>query len=116
MIVLFVLALLQLKHWYVDFVDQSIDEVNAKGIYGNPLGVFHSLKQAFFTGVIFTPVNLDLAIGLFCVDFVLHYHIDWLKMNYGCRDINDPKFWNHLGLDQLAHQLCYLLYIWMIIP
>ena len=115
MTILFLLILLQLKHWYVDFVDQTPEEVYAKGIYGNPLGMFHSLKQAFFTGVIFIPVSLDLAVALFCIDYVLHYHIDWLKRNYGCQDINNPRFWNHLGLDQLAHQLCYISYVWVLL-
>ena len=90
-----------------------MDEVNAKGIYGNPLGVFHSLKQAFFTGVIFTPVSLDLAMALFCIDYILHYHIDWIKMNYSNQDISTPQFWAHLGLDQLAHQVCYIGYVYI---
>ena len=46
-------------------------------------------------------------------DFVTHYHIDWLKMNYGNRDITTPAFWNHLGLDQMIHQLTYILIAYM---
>jgi hypothetical protein len=42
------------------------------------------------------------------LDFLAHYHIDWTKMNYGNRDIRTPQFWNHLGLDQMAHQICYI--------
>jgi hypothetical protein len=107
------MVLLQLKHWYVDFVNQSMDEVRAKGEYGNPLGLWHSIKHAFFTFLIFLLVDLDLAVALFALDFILHYHIDWVKMNYGNQDINTPQFWNHLGLDQLAHQLCYILYVYL---
>ena len=106
------LILLQIKHWYVDFVNQSMDEVNHKGIYMDWRGVKHSVKQG-----IGTLICLLLVTGwdywLFCyilgaVDAILHYHIDWVKMNYGNRDIQNPKFWNHLGLDQMAHQLTYI--------
>ena len=109
------LILLQLKHWYIDFVNQTPEEVKAKGEYGNPLGAWHSLKHAMWTGIIFCWIDTTLAISVFCLDLVLHYHIDYVKMKYGCRDITDPKFWNQLGLDQMAHQLCYLLYTWMVI-
>ena len=109
------LALL-IKHWYIDFVNQTTIEVHGKGIYGNLHGLWHSAKQGIFTALIF--FNLDqpyygVLVGF--VDFALHYHIDWVKMNYGNQDLSDKRFWRDLGTDQLAHQLCYLLYTWMII-
>lgn len=110
--ILVLFVLLQLKHWYVDFVNQTPEEVQAKGVYGDPLGICHSLKHALFTFVIFSPVDLLLAVILFCLDFFEHYHIDWFKMNYGCRDVQDPKFWRDLGLDQMAHQICYAFYVY----
>jgi hypothetical protein len=42
------------------------------------------------------------------VDGLIHYHVDWIKMNYGENDMSNPQFWNHLGLDQLAHSLAYV--------
>ena len=30
-------------------------------------------------------------------------------MNYGNRDIRTRQFWNHLGLDQMAHQIVYII-------
>lgn len=110
---LIILMLLQVKHWYIDFVNQSMEEVNGKGIYGNWQGVKHSAKQGLGTFLVFALAGSPHAflIGLF--DFVLHYHIDWCKMNYGNRDIQTPQFWNHLGLDQMAHQLSYLLFIFI---
>mgnify|MGYP006271425455 CR=1 FL=1 len=110
-----ILFLLQLKHWYIDFVNQTPEEVKSKGVYGKPIGVWHSLKHAIATGIIFTFVDYTIAIVVFCFDLILHYHIDYAKMNFGCQDINNPKFWNHLGLDQLLHQLCYILYVYLII-
>jgi len=112
--VLVLLVLLQIKHWYIDFVNQNNVEVAHKGIYGNWLGAKHSIKHGLGTLVALWIVTggeyfvylLTVAIA----DIFLHYHIDWAKMNWGNRDINNPKFWNHLGLDQMAHQLCYIFY------
>ena len=111
---IFLLVLLQIKHWYIDFVNQDMEEVNHKGTYLHWLGVKHSLKQGIGTfwcvwvivGGHFGDMVYALALGM--SDFLIHYHIDWLKMNYGNRDIQSPAFWNHLGLDQMAHQLTYL--------
>lgn len=117
--VLLVLALLQVKHWYIDFVNQTNDEVASKGIYGDRQGIMHSAKQGLGTvlavSIVVTPAYFFFALVCGIIDFVLHYHIDWAKMNYGNRDITTPQFWNHLGLDQMAHQLTYLFIIWMMI-
>jgi hypothetical protein len=111
-IILFLL-LLQVKHWYIDFVNQSDSEVKSKGIYGDFHGIMHSAKHGFGTLICALMVTgytyLIFSIVLAIVDFVTHYHIDWVKMNYGNRDISTPAFWNHLGLDQMAHQVIYLL-------
>jgi hypothetical protein len=32
-------------------------------------------------------------------------------MRYGEQDISKKEFWKHLGLDQLAHQITYILLI-----
>lgn len=93
-----------------------MEQVKGKGIYGNWAGITHSLEHAFGTwyilfifailGANFDPI-LYLALPL--IDFVTHYHIDWAKMNLGCRDMMNAKFWHHLGYDQFAHQAVYLL-------
>ena len=115
-IALILLALLQIKHWYIDFVNQTEEEVKHKGIYLDWLGVKHSLKHGFGTAVIVLSVtNFNIALAMGALDFILHYHIDWTKMNYGSRDINTPQFWNHLGLDQMAHQFCYLFIIFILV-
>jgi hypothetical protein len=116
---LLVLVLLQIKHWYIDFVNQSNEEVASKGIYGDRQGIMHSLKHGLGTVVavtlVVTPAYLFFAVicGLF--DFLVHYHVDWAKMNWGNRDITTPQFWNHLGLDQMAHQLTYILIVYMML-
>jgi hypothetical protein len=111
------LILLQIKHWYIDFVDQDMEEVNHKGIYGHWLGMKHSLKQGLGTYVcaalIVGSEYFVFAVILALIDTVIHYNVDWMKMNWGNRDIQNPKFWNHLGLDQMAHQLTYLMLAFM---
>jgi hypothetical protein len=105
-----IFVLLQVKHWYVDFVMQTPEMVAGKAIYGNPYGIIHSLQHAAFTlAILILVVNPFLAVAMAALDFLTHYHIDWVKMNYGNRDIQNPKFWNHLGLDQMAHQIVYLI-------
>lgn len=105
--------LLQIKHLIVDFYLQTDEMVKGKGIYGNFQGVFHSLQHAMGTLIIFgiTGVPFLYCVYLALFDFVTHYHIDYAKMNFGCRDIRNAKFWQHLGLDQYAHQIVYILMI-----
>jgi hypothetical protein len=115
---LLLLVLFQLKHWYIDFVDQDMDEVNSKGHYGQWLGIRHSLKQGLGTYIaVALVVGAEywiFAMVIAFVDFVIHYHTDWAKMNYGNRDIQTPEFWAHLGLDQMVHQVTYILLTYMV--
>jgi hypothetical protein len=112
------LLLLQLKHWLVDFVLQTNDEVIDKGIYGSPIGIGHSIKQGLGTLLCIVAVTgvdyLFYAVVLATTDFILHYHIDWTKSNYGNNDITSKAFWVDLGLDQMAHQMTYLFIAWMV--
>jgi Protein of unknown function (DUF3307) len=113
--VLLVLILLQIKHWYIDFVNQSEEEVQYKGTYLDWRGVKHSLKQGVATMFVFfwfiDPIS-SFILGL--IDFILHYHIDFCKIRFGNRDIKTPQFWAQLGLDQMAHQLTYIGLIWLL--
>ena len=114
------LALLFVKHWYIDFINQSMEEVNGKGIYGNAYGIMHSIKHGLGTFVVFWMFIVDIQYCLLIgfVDFVLHYHIDWAKININKKynyTPENPKFWAWLGADQLAHSLTYLGLVWLAI-
>jgi hypothetical protein len=114
--VIFILILLQIKHWYVDFVNQSDEEVKHKGTYLDLRGIGHSFKHGLTTAAILGFFIVPVwAIIMGILDFVLHYHIDWIKMNYGNPDITTKTFWNHLGADQMAHQLVYIFIAWTLI-
>lgn len=115
--VFYILILLFLKHWYVDFVIQTMQEVNEKGIYFKLHGIKHSFKQGIGTAIALAIMHVDPLLGalLAMLDFVLHYHIDWAKMKlnkYFNLTNNDPLYWNLLGLDQLLHCLTYLFIAW----
>ena len=112
--VLLILAVLQVKHWYADFVIQTYKQTIHKGIYRDPVGISHSLDHIWSSliaiGVLslFVPIHMSLVIPLCILEGVIHYHIDWIKVYYGCKDNTKPLFWNQFGQDQLAHQLTYI--------
>ena len=99
-----------LKHYVVDFIMQTDDMVKGKGIYGNIHGINHSLQHGIgtaFASVICITQPIYWVI-LPIADALIHYHIDYIKMRFGCRDVTKPLFWNQLGLDQFAHYVTYL--------
>jgi hypothetical protein len=118
--VFILLGMLFIKHWYVDFVNQSMDEVASKGNYGEWLGIRHSLKQGIGTFLVFflTDVMLFDCIIMGAIDFILHYHIDWAKININRKrnyTVEMPEFWKWLGADQLAHSITYLWLVWLLV-
>jgi hypothetical protein len=50
-------------------------------------------------------------VGLAFFEGIIHYHIDYVKVRHGEKNINTSCYWNHFGLDQLAHQLTYLVMV-----
>ena len=111
--ILFLLILLQIKHWYIDFVNQSNEEVQGKGLYGNVTGIMHSFKHGVATTICLLIVAgypyIIYATILGLIDFAIHYHVDWIRVNYGNRAIESKKFWAHLGVEQMMHQFTYIL-------
>lgn len=118
---LFLLLLLQIKHWYADFVIQTYMQTVKKGVWLDPVGISHSLDHiwasltAFFIFSLFVAVSPLLLIAVALSEGILHYMIDYVKVKYGCKDNTKPLFWNQFGLDQLAHQLTYLLIVLILV-
>jgi hypothetical protein len=115
-----ILGLLFVKHWYIDFVNQSMEEVVGKGIYGNPYGIMHSLKHGIATAAIFMLAiqNFEISWIMGMIDMAIHYHVDWAKININKKynyTTDHPKFWAWLGADQLAHSLTYLFLLWLVV-
>lgn len=123
--ILLLLTLLFVKHFIVDFPLQKPYQWMNKGTYGHPGGLLHAglhgigtfLVFALFSQLQYAAIVACVYLGLF--DAVIHYHIDWLKMNinklYGWRPERHEAFWVLLGLDQLAHALTYIGLVWFTI-
>lgn len=119
--ILALLTLLQIKHWYADFKIQTYMQTVKKGVWLDPIGISHtvdhiwcSLIALLIFSVIF-PINVQLIIPIVFVEGFLHYTIDYTKVKYGCKDNTKPLFWNQFGLDQLAHQVCYMAMAYILI-
>lgn len=109
MTTIYLIWFLLAKHYLCDYPLQSESHLKYKGVYGHPLGAEHSLIHGLSTMAVlvwFTTPLMVLSLGL--LDAITHYHIDWLKSNYGEKDFTNRNFWCHLGLDQLAHQFVYI--------
>lgn len=110
--ILLLLILLQIKHFYFDFVNQTANELKFKGNYGNWLGFKHSLKHGLGTFACISvfasleAIVIPLILGL--LDLIVHYHTDYIKSKFGEKDISQSKFWHDFGVDQFIHQLTYI--------
>ena len=113
-----IITLLMIKHFFGDFVLQMEYMLAQKGTYGARGGLDHAAIHAFLTAVIvwaFVPyIGTVLLVAL--IDGILHYHIDWIKINFSKGlTPQDKAFWIWIGADQLAHYLTYAgITIWLL--
>ena len=117
--IILLLVLLQIKHFIADFWLQFPYMIEEKGTYWAEGGRHHALIHTagtFLTLAFVLPDAIDLAVCLAFLDGIVHYHIDWAKMNIS-RGFTpaDTEFWIWLGFDQALHQLTYLLLVAIII-
>lgn len=118
-----------IKHFIVDFLWQLPYEWQNKGKYGHPGGIWHSAKHAITTFFILAimsaqfglveSISINLILWVSFVEFLVHYHMDWIKVNINKKmdwgPTTTPEFWYMVGLDQFVHFLNYVWIIWMII-
>ena len=113
--------LLQAKHWYADFFIQTYDQTVKKGVYGDPVGISHSLDHMLWTVIalllfsLIHPVEPVMILTISILEGFAHYHIDWFKVKYGTKNMMSPRFWREFGADQMAHHICYLFIIWLLL-
>ena len=119
--ILLLFLLLQIKHWYADFCIQTYAQTVRKGIYRDPVGISHSIDHIWTSLVVllifsffFTISPIDILV-VAIAEGIIHYHIDWTKVHFGCKDLTKPLFWNQFGLDQLAHQITYIVMAWYLL-
>lgn len=115
-----ILLLLNLKHFICDFPLQAFPfQYTNKGTYGHIGGVLHSVIHivgSFLVLYFFVPLELAFVLSIF--DGMVHYHIDWAKVNigkhYNLKPTNSEMFWVLLGIDQLLHSLTYFAMVYTI--
>ena len=101
------------KHFVVDFPLQVAYQYKNKGTYGHPGGILHAGLHAAGTYlVLYWFAGPIVAMFLALIDGLIHYHIDWAKMNLnkklGWGPTTHKQFWWLLGVDQFLHALTYI--------
>jgi hypothetical protein len=118
-LVLAALLILQFKHFVADFVLQSSYQFLNKGKYGHPGGILHAAIHALGTLPAFLVIAPTFALGAVIIvgEFVVHYHIDWLKERTVRTNqwvFPQAEFWWTFGADQAAHQATYVVIVAML--
>lgn len=115
---LILVALLFTKHFVVDFPLQTKFQWSNKGTYGHAGGILHAGIHGFATWLCLFWFAPEAAVYLSFLDFVIHYHIDWIKMNLnakmGWKPDNSEYFWWLLGADQFLHAMTYVFLVMMV--
>jgi hypothetical protein len=121
--VLLLIVLLNIKHFIVDFLLQNKWQWSNKHIFGHPGGMFHAFLHGITTVGILLAMNLSIPLDIICIigwsEYIIHYLIDWGKMNLniktGWKPDTSEKFWWLLGFDQLLHNLTYCAIIYSLL-
>jgi hypothetical protein len=111
------LFLLFIKHFICDFPLQANPWMyRNKGTYLHPGGIVHAGIHAIGTLLVLAPFIGSASVMYALIDMVVHYHIDWAKMNlsqrYDLQPTNSERFWILLGFDQLLHHITYFAIIY----
>lgn len=107
-----------IKHFICDFPLQMFPWLyQNKGRYLHLGGIVHAGSHGIGTLIVLSFfIDMRMAALLATIDFLLHYHIDWAKMNlsdyYDLKPNNSEWFWLLLGLDQLLHHLTYFAIVY----
>lgn len=117
---LLAMAYLLTKHAIADYYLQTAYITRFKGSYGHSAGMIHSGQHAALTAPVFLflpPATAVLGLAILAAEFIVHYHIDWLKDNIVRRNgwtQADGVYWHVMGLDQLLHGLTYIVIVWFL--
>ena len=118
--IILLLVLLQIKHWYADFKIQTYMQTVKKGVWLDPIGMTHTRDHMLASLVVLLlfsfihPIAPLTVLLVVAIEGIYHYLVDYTKVKYGSKDNTTPLYWNQFGLDQLAHQLSYIMMVWYI--
>lgn len=118
-IALIAVFILLLKHLVCDYFLQTKYQLVNKGTYGHPGGIIHSGLHILGTAFLFLYITPSAQLGaeILVGEFIVHYHIDWLKEQIVKRMRFTPSttgFWWALGVDQFLHGATYVVIAWIL--
>lgn len=125
---LLLFTLFVVKHFICDFPIQIQTPwmFQNKGTYGHWGGIAHAAIQSIASMLILLAVTVGYSyptngailreiIVLGMLEWVIHYHMDWVKMRvngtFNYKPDTHSEFWWWLGFDQLVHYLSYVAMI-----
>jgi hypothetical protein len=116
---LLLLAGFQVKHLLGDFVLQNAYILDHRRIWGHPGGLLHVAIHAALTLPLLLAAGVHglLFPAILIGEALFHYHVDWLKDGWIHRDgltPQDKTYWWLTGVDQMLHQLSYLVIVGVI--
>jgi hypothetical protein len=117
-LVLVLLVGFQLKHFIADYLLQTGWMIGGKGRLTAPGGYAHAGIHVVGSAIVLLVARIPLpAIAMLVVaEFVVHYALDYAKVSYGHGidpDQDPQRFWAMHGVDQLLHQLTYVVMIYV---
>jgi len=117
-LVFFLFSALLLKHFLADFVFQPRWMLRAKGRLDAPGGYAHAALHAVLSGLvlIFCGIGAGTILAIVAAELVIHFAIDFGKDRYTKltdAEHNPRRYWRLHGLDQLAHQMTYVVIAWV---
>ena len=108
---LLLIVLLTTKHNIADFVVQTDYQYQNKHIYGHPGGLIHAAIHGIGTWLCMTWFFPSAAIYLALADAVIHYHIDWVRINLcyamNWTPTNSKYWWWTIAIDEQLHYMTY---------
>lgn len=115
---LIVICLLQVKHMICDGPLQTLRMVQEKSTYGKLHGLLHGLIHVVGTAIILLlfGVSTGTIAILLVLEFLLHYHIDYIKENIVKAmkwKTSDGPYWWAITTDQGLHHMSYVLLVWI---
>lgn len=113
------ISALLIKHMVADFVLQTPWMIVNKGQYGHAGGLAHAGIHSGLTLLVIIWVCAPLvAVTILVAEFIVHYHLDWGKEKVNQSFATTPEnglYWRTFGIDQLAHQLTYVVMVAIIL-
>ena len=109
---LLLMVLLTAKHNIADFIIQTSYQAQHKHIYGHIGGLIHAVIHGIGTWLCMFWFFPSAAVYLAIADAVIHYHIDWIRVNLcyamNWTTTNSKYWWWTIGVDEFLHYLTYI--------